>query len=330
MHLRAILLILFYVATLAFHRELVKPASITRLDNVEIAGTTDATGNVIARAGVQLTAPTTGPTIKSGTGGPNGAVTATLGSLFVRTDTAQVFQNTDGAQAWQVLFQANSFPPTTCAAGLALTAISSTAAGTCSPPTGVWTLIVDDTLQGGSLTGWTQRAGTWTADANGFHVDSGTAESYLSYESGGTEAAPFPMFGVAMQVELAFNSSSSAANDGGFVTMGPAGAVSAGTWRVFNRKDGTVMGADISSATMGFTLNPALGAIGNNNFHTFKIQQVGRQVTYSWDGVTYGTSTMGGNANNNSSQASVRVGLWCNPGRCDFRNLKIWRMISSI
>lgn len=74
--------------------------SVTRVDDLEITGTTDATDVVTARAGVRLTTPTTGPIFTSGTGSPNGVVTATLGSLYLRTDTAEVYQNTDGVQAW--------------------------------------------------------------------------------------------------------------------------------------------------------------------------------------------------------------------------------------
>lgn len=74
--------------------------SITRVDNLEINGTTNGSGVITARSGVRLTTVTTGPILTSGTGDPNGAVSATQGSVFLRTDTAQVYSNTDGAMAW--------------------------------------------------------------------------------------------------------------------------------------------------------------------------------------------------------------------------------------
>lgn len=68
--------------------------------DLAVGGTTDTTGETIARSGVRLSAPTTGPIIRSGTGSPNGVVSATAGSLWVRTDSPQLYQNTDGATAW--------------------------------------------------------------------------------------------------------------------------------------------------------------------------------------------------------------------------------------
>lgn len=35
-----------------------------------------------------------------GSGSPDGVLTAAKGSLFIRTDTVGLFQNTDGASAW--------------------------------------------------------------------------------------------------------------------------------------------------------------------------------------------------------------------------------------
>jgi hypothetical protein len=72
--------------------------STTRVNNLEISGTTDATGEMTARGGVRLTTPTTGPTLTSGSGAPAGS--AAKGSIYFRTDTATVHQNTDGATAW--------------------------------------------------------------------------------------------------------------------------------------------------------------------------------------------------------------------------------------
>ena len=77
-----------------------RTASVTRVNNLEVTGTTQATGEVAAITGIRLTNATTGPFVRSGIGDPNGAITATQGSLFVRTDTVQVWQNTNGAQVW--------------------------------------------------------------------------------------------------------------------------------------------------------------------------------------------------------------------------------------
>jgi len=87
-----------YGVVRAFSPDELHATSTSRFDNVEISGTTDGTGIVTARAGVRLTTPTTGPIFISGSGVP--ASSATKGSLYLRTDTAQVYQNTDGATTW--------------------------------------------------------------------------------------------------------------------------------------------------------------------------------------------------------------------------------------
>lgn len=65
-----------------------------------IVDTTTTVGETIARSGVRLTSPSSGPIMISGTSDPNGVVSATIGSLFVQTDTPAVWQNTDGSTAW--------------------------------------------------------------------------------------------------------------------------------------------------------------------------------------------------------------------------------------
>lgn len=45
----------------------------------------------------------TGPRIMAGTGTPNGVTTAPLGSLWLRSDAAGFFRNTDGATAWSAV-----------------------------------------------------------------------------------------------------------------------------------------------------------------------------------------------------------------------------------
>lgn len=110
---------------------IVSPLSVTKVDSLVATGTIDSTGEVIARAGVRLTAPTTGPIFKSGTGSPNGSVTATQGSIFVRTDSAQVYQNTNGAMAWSQI-GAGGVTSVTAADGLTATPNPITSTGTVS------------------------------------------------------------------------------------------------------------------------------------------------------------------------------------------------------
>ena len=45
----------------------------------------------------------TGPRIYAGTGTPNTVTTAPLGSLWLRSDAAGFFRNTNGATAWSAV-----------------------------------------------------------------------------------------------------------------------------------------------------------------------------------------------------------------------------------
>jgi hypothetical protein len=74
-------------------------ASLTLTGNLTVAGTGDFTQLLLARAGLQL-ASGSGPTIKTITSDPNGAVSGTRGDLLLRTNSAALYQNTDGATAW--------------------------------------------------------------------------------------------------------------------------------------------------------------------------------------------------------------------------------------
>lgn len=65
-------------------------------------------GKLVAPFGVTLMS-ASGPTLKSGTGSPNGSVTAPKGSVYLRTDTAEVYQNADGSTAWARLNPSTSF-----------------------------------------------------------------------------------------------------------------------------------------------------------------------------------------------------------------------------
>ncbi len=83
--------------------------STTKVNNLEATGTIQATGETIALAGVRLTTAATGPILISGSGSPSGSVTATQGSIYVRTGTAQVYQNTTGSTVWTQLGAAVTF-----------------------------------------------------------------------------------------------------------------------------------------------------------------------------------------------------------------------------
>lgn len=48
---------------------------------------------------------TTGPRIYAGTGAPDGVVTAPAGSLWIRTDTPNIYQNEAGSTGWSVVTQ---------------------------------------------------------------------------------------------------------------------------------------------------------------------------------------------------------------------------------
>ena len=61
--------------------------------NTHTFGLPIALGNT---AGVQ-------PQIEKGTGDPDGALVRPIGSLFLRTDTAGLWQNTNGGSAWSLL-----------------------------------------------------------------------------------------------------------------------------------------------------------------------------------------------------------------------------------
>lgn len=107
--------------------------SVTRVNNLEVTGTTDATGVITARAGVRLTTPTTGPIFTSGAGTPNAVVTATQGSLFLRTDTATIYTNTNGAMAWtQVDAAGGTVTSITFSGGLTATSNPTTTSSTAS------------------------------------------------------------------------------------------------------------------------------------------------------------------------------------------------------
>ncbi len=65
----------------------VKPAAVTRVTDLEVTNQ------------IQMTN-TSGPKILAGTGDPSGVLSAPIGSLRTRTDTARLYQNIDGATAW--------------------------------------------------------------------------------------------------------------------------------------------------------------------------------------------------------------------------------------
>lgn len=64
-----------------------------------VSATADVTGEAVACGGLRLSS-LTGPTASSGSGDPNGTVSGALGSLYVRTDVAELWQNTGGSTGW--------------------------------------------------------------------------------------------------------------------------------------------------------------------------------------------------------------------------------------
>lgn len=106
----AVFLAAFAASTLALNtRAVYEPLATSRFDNVEIAGTTDATGTITARGGLRLMAPTTGPIFLSGIGSPDGVIVATTGSIYLDTGTAAIWQNDDGNTAWNQIQYATVF-----------------------------------------------------------------------------------------------------------------------------------------------------------------------------------------------------------------------------
>lgn len=268
--------------------------SVTRVDDLEITGTTDASGEVTAQSGMRLTTVTTGPIVTSGIGSPDGAVNGTLGSLYLQTDTAAVFQNTDGATAWTEL-----------------------GAGAGDS----WELVIDDPLTGGALTGWTQRDCAWTADGTGFHTTGGT-ECFLSYESAGLENAPFPMDGVIMEFEASWGAASPTTDLLGAVVIGQAASVAtSGTVRMIMRRDGTQIGISGYPANTA-VISTGLGTLPVSTWYQFRLVLVGTTCSFWFNNVFYGTFSV------TAVYPGTRVGLWVN-GRGDFRNLKIYRRNTS-
>lgn len=276
----------------------VRLQSVTRVDDLEVLGTTEAAGELTALSGVRLTTPVTGPLVTSGTGSPDGVVSATLGSMYLQTDSAATFQNTDGVTTWTELGGA-------------------TVDG--------WQLVVDDPLTGGALTGWTQRNGAWSANGTGFH-NTGGGECYLSYESGGFENAPFPMDGVIMEFEALWPAGSGTTELLGAVIVGLSATVATGgTTRFFMRRDGTLMGASGYPSSTA-SINPGLGTLATDTWFTFRAVLAGNSVALWFNGTFYGTFSV----TITYPAVSVntpRVGLWSN-GRGSYRNLKIYRRVT--
>lgn len=70
-------------------------------NDATIGGALDVGGAAIIGAGAVLLGSTpTSPAILQGAFSPNGVLTASRGTLFLRTDAAQLWQNTDGISAW--------------------------------------------------------------------------------------------------------------------------------------------------------------------------------------------------------------------------------------
>ncbi len=224
-----------------------------------------------------------------------------------------------------------------CGTGSAVTSVVFGANGTvtagcgsiASVAGGFWENVETDTLTGGSLTGWTQKTGAWTATAGvGFSIDDGTTESFLSDDSGKpfdilVGASNASMLGWAVSVEFQYTAGSTAANDCGFVFRGVNAAIGANAVRVFAEKNGTKDGYDtFGAAQNGWSPNPG-GAFSNGVWHTLGATAIGPSASWasvSMDGVTVWQGLM------DTIIAPTRVGIWGNPGHCLFRNFKIWTM----
>lgn len=70
-----------------------------RTENLDVTNQADVANALIAHSGVTLTS-NVGPTIKTITSDPSGAVVEPRGSLRTRTDTAAVYLNTNGGTTW--------------------------------------------------------------------------------------------------------------------------------------------------------------------------------------------------------------------------------------
>lgn len=66
---------------------LYEPAAVTKISDLEVANKIQMINS-------------SGPTFTAGAGDPNGAITAPIGSIRMRTDTAVLYQNTTGAMVW--------------------------------------------------------------------------------------------------------------------------------------------------------------------------------------------------------------------------------------
>lgn len=265
--------------------------STTRVDDLEITGTTEAGGEVTAQSGVRLTTPATGPIVTSGVGSPDGVVSATEGSLYLQTDTAAVYQNTDGASAW--------------------TEVGTGGGG------GGWQLVIDDPLTGGSLAGWNQRNCAWTADGTGFHV-AAAGECYLSYESGGVENAPFPMHGIIMEFEAAYPAGTATTEALGAVVFGQAATIATtGSTRFAITRNGTLIQLSAYPSNQA-AITTSLGTLPTGTWYPIKLVATSTSVSIWFNGTFYGTLSVA------ITYAITRIGFWAG-SRGDFRNLKIYR-----
>lgn len=208
------------------------------------------------------------------------------------------------------------------------------AAQTGTPPSSSWALVDSDTLQLGSLTGYTQQHGVWTAPFGvGFQSDDGGAENYLSIDNG----APIPsacasgvscgVIQYAMQVDVNFTAASTGTTACGVVLRGSNGAVSGGVIRALIQKDGTFNGLNVFS---GGSFDTTSAAYTAGVWHTLQFtvyslhaDTTGYQgfVQMAVDGIVNGQFQPTGYG----AITFTRVGLWANPAHCQFRNLKVWR-----
>lgn len=183
---------------------------------------------------------------------------------------------------------------------------------------GAWSNILNDPLTGGSLTGWTQRTGTWTADGTGFHVDNGVAESYLSWEN-----FPIDFFAGdwAMEADISWTAAGQAVScDSGFVIDGGPSVVSSGFKRIFMHNSG-VSGTLVGWDTFGSGGSSFATSFANNITHRFRVVAMAARGKI----LIYLDNTLLTQVALVPTAIATRVGIWSNPGHANFSNCRIWQ-----
>lgn len=126
-------------------------APVTRIDNLEVANY------------LQLTS-SSGPTVKTATSDPNGAITEPRGSLRLRTDAANanIYQNTNASTAWSKILNDTNHPTVSCGTNTVVTSVAATGQASCAaPPAFSSSAAGYATASGGGTTNYLRADGTW-------------------------------------------------------------------------------------------------------------------------------------------------------------------------